>query len=138
MTQKFFDRLLFIIFIICLFIIFQIKFIHFQFNLFNISQSNIDKTNDIIFNLAIGIIASYIFYVINIQIATYIRKKKTLNLIDSYLIDIATQMKVGQLYLSNTYFLNRDFDVLSATDFNRFTTLSNTQINFRYRQTNIS
>lgn len=136
MTQKFFDRLLLIVSTLCFLTILQIKFFHIPLNWFNFNETNIEKTNDIIFNLSTNIIAGYIFYLINIQIVTYIRERKTRKLIDSYLVDMATQIKVGQLYLSKTYFHNNDFTSLTLTDFNSLTTLGNTQINFRYQQIN--
>ncbi|PKB17561.1 hypothetical protein [Flavobacterium sp. 5] len=136
MTQKKFDRLLLILSILCFLTILQIKFFHIKFNYLNFDIDTIDKTNDIVFNLATNIIASYIFYVINIQIVTYIREKKTRKLINNYLTDLATQMKVGQLYLNKTYFNNVDFETLTLGDFSNLTTLQNTQINFRYQQIN--
>lgn len=136
MTQKFFDRLLLILSIVCFLTILQIKFFHIPFDWFNFSEINIEKTNDIVFNLSTNIIAGYIFYVINIQIVTYIRERKTRKLIDNYLVDLATQIKVGQLYLSKTYFPAKDFNTLTSADFIGFTTLGNNQINFRYQQIN--
>ena len=110
MTQRFFDRLLLILGIVCFLTLLQIKFFHIPFNWFNFSAQTIEKTNDIIFNLSTNIIAGYIFYVINIQIVTYILERKTRKLIDSYLIDMTTQIKVGQLYISKTYFPHKDFN----------------------------
>lgn len=136
MTQKFFDRLLLFLSLVSLLIILQIKFWQIPFNPFELSEKSIEKSNDIIFNLAISFIAGWMFYVINIQIVASVREKKTRKLIDAYLIDIATQMKVGQLYLERTYFGNRDFNDLTEADFAPINTLHNQRINFSYRQMN--
>ena len=134
MSQKFFDRLLLFVSVFCLLIILQINFFHIPLNWFNLSQENMEKINTIFSNIASSIIAGYIFYLINIQIISYIRSKQTKQLIKNYLIDIATQMKVGQLYLKKTYFPNKDFDNLESSDFSKLTTLQNLQINFSYKQ----
>tara|TARA_R110002050_G_scaffold109799_5_gene221572 strand:+ start:20980 stop:21684 length:705 start_codon:yes stop_codon:yes gene_type:complete len=136
MTQKFFDRLLLIISTCCLLAILQISFFHIPFNWFNFTNSSIEKTNDIIYSLATSFIAGYIFYVINVQIVTYLREQKTRKLIDNYLIDLATEIQVGQLYLSKTYFSSKKFDSLTLNDFKTLTSLGKSQINFTYKQTN--
>ena len=136
MSQKQFDKILLCLSIICSLIILKMKFFNFPFNWFGLTENAIANTNDILFNLSVGIIASYIFYVINIQIVTNIREKNTRKLINDYLVDIVTQMQVGQLYLKKTYFANKDFNTLTENDFRNLTTLGNAAINFRYNQTN--
>ncbi len=121
---------------VCVLTILQINFFQFPFNWLNLSDENIDKTNNIIFSIATSIIAGYIFYVINFQIANYMREKKTRKLIHNYLVDIITQMKVGQLYLHKTYNAKISFDNLSISDFTGITTLKNSPINFSYQQIN--
>ncbi|MBS1683211.1 MAG: hypothetical protein JSS76_00540 [Bacteroidetes bacterium] len=134
MNQKFFDRVLLGIVIFCFALIFQIKFIHYPLNPFHFSEKNIESTNDIIFEISIAIIAAYIFYVINIQLVSYFREKKSRELVDVYLRDIMIQMYVDQLYLQATYFNRRDLATLTQADFNRFTTFKNMQVNFSYIQ----
>ena len=136
MTQKIFDRLLLGMSILCLLIILQINFFEIPLNWCNLDTINIEKTNNIIFNLATNIIAGYIFYLINIQLVNYFRGKKTRKLIDNYLIDIATQMKVGQLYLEKTYFSGKDFNKLIDSDFSSITTLKKDKTSFSYKQIN--
>ena len=138
MTQNFFDRLLLVLNFICIVAILQIKFFHIPFNCFSLTENNIASSNDIIFNLSISIIASYIFYIINIKIVNYFKEKKTQKLIDNYLSDILTQMQIGQLYLERRYFSQKDFSNLHINDFNNIITLNNIQINFHYTETDNS
>ena len=134
MNQKFFDRALLCMVAFCFFLIFQIKFFHIPFNPLHLSEKNVDSANDIIFEISIAIIAAYVFYVINIQLVTYFREKKSRELVEVYLRDIMIQMYVGQLYLKATYFKGGDFNNLIESDFSRFKTLSDQLVNFFYTQ----
>jgi hypothetical protein len=95
-----------------------------------------ENWNEIYFELSIGIIAAYIFYVINIQIVASIKERKTRKLIKDYLRDIIQQIGVGQLYLKETYFENKDFDSLTLSDFSDITSLKDSLVNFSYEGEN--
>lgn len=135
MTQKFFDRLLFIISIICLIVCIQIKYYP-ECNPLCLDDGNLLSTQEIVFNISISIVAGYIFYVINIQIVSLIRSRKTSELISIYMKDIVSQLAIGQAYLKKTYFSNKDFDSLQESDFSSITTLHGNPINFSYTEIN--
>lgn len=137
MTQKYFDNILLVLTIVSSILIILTKFFPFSFNPFKFSDSNIISINEIIFNLSLSFLASYIFYLINIQIISSFRKKRSRLLIDSYLSDIATKMKIGQLYWEKRVFrdkLNdRTFDILEEHDFKEIKSLNENVHTFSYK-----
>ncbi|REC62882.1 hypothetical protein DRF65_08660 [Chryseobacterium pennae] len=137
MTQKQLERFLLFLNIICLLLILNIKFFHLSLVNVDFTAETIKTANDIIYNLATSIIASYIFYVINIQIVSYYREKKTQKLISGYLSDILQQINIGQAYLRERYFENIDFKTLKLSNFDNLHTLKNNdEIAFSYERKN--
>lgn len=136
MTQKFYNKLLFFLAIICLIIILQIYFFQIPLNLFNFSLDIMEKINNILLNLSISIIAAYIFYIINVQIVNHFRERKTRALIHDYLSDIVNQINLGQEYLSKKHFQGKDFNHLTKNDFDKLITLQQTEIDGKYNEEN--
>ena len=101
---------------------------------------NIELTkslNDLIFELALSIIASTIFYIIVVVIPEQQKEKSTLAVIRPRLKTITNELVQSIHYLQGRLNLNKkNINKLTKEDFNGLTALYNKSMNFKYLITN--
>ncbi|VDH16710.1 Uncharacterised protein [Algoriella xinjiangensis] len=116
---KFEKSLFFITLLSLLALVTTVLELHFVPNLLNLKPEIIKNTNNLINDLSIGIIASFIFYVIVQWIPERNKEKKSLIIVEKNLIKLTNEIDFFILTYSDLLMNKKDINTLVKSDFDK-------------------
>ena len=136
--QKPYNLVLIILNVLSLIFTFQIKLSLLPLFCSRFNEKFCLNLNDLISNVALGILESSLFYLIVVYYPELLKKKSTLKVIQPRLNTIVNQLNQAIHYLhSNRINTKKDVLVLLKEDFSSVDKLGNHKMNFQYKILNI-